>query len=55
MLRAEQHCNRTLMGSAILGFMMQVRNKNLKAKASLFNKLRMGVKVFKGLAMNSLS
>lgn len=39
----------------MLGFMIQVRNRNLKQKADMFNKLRVGVKVFKGLAMNSLS
>ena len=43
------------MGKVILGFMMQVRSRNLKQKADMFNKLRIGVKVFKGLAMNSLS
>lgn len=39
----------------MLGFMIQVRNRNLKQKADMFNKLRVGVKVLKGLAMNSLS
>lgn len=43
------------MGKVILGFMMHVRSRNLKQKADVLNKLRIGVKVFKGLAMNSLS
>ena len=43
------------MGFALLAFMMEVRNKNLKRKADIFNRLRIGMKVFKGLAMNSLS
>ena len=55
MLRAENHHTRSLMGRATLSFMMHVRARNLKSKADVFNRLRIGVKVFKGLAMNSLS
>ena len=43
------------MGFALLALMVQVRNRNLKRKADIFNRLSLGVKVFKGLAMNSLS
>lgn len=49
------HHEAYVMTRVVMGFMINLKNQGVKKKATMFDRIRLGVKVFKGLAMNSLS
>lgn len=53
--QAVEHADRSLYSKVLIAFMLNIRGKAKKARAEEFNRLRLGVKVFKGLAANSLN